>query len=72
MNKLAYVFSLSVTFANNLFTIENRQIGRVVATVKRDGELYMVERDNSVLIFVLKKINLYVLHMTYDMLAWIR
>ena len=71
MNKLAYAFSFSVTFANNLFTIENRQIGRVVVTVKRDGGLYVVERDNSILIFVLKKINLYVLHMTYDMLAWI-
>nr|CAN69282.1 hypothetical protein VITISV_023277 [Vitis vinifera] len=35
--------------------ISNRQMGRVVATDKRDGGLYVLERGHSVFISVLKK-----------------
>ncbi|RVW33283.1 Retrovirus-related Pol polyprotein from transposon RE1 [Vitis vinifera] len=58
ISKLTSDFPLSVTFTNNLFTVQNRQTGRVVATGKRDGGLYVLERGNSAFISVLKNKSL--------------
>ena len=54
ISKLTSDFSLSVTFTNNLISIKNRQPGRVVATGKRDGGLYVLERGNSAFISALR------------------
>ena len=43
ISKLTSDFPLSVTFIDNFFTVQNRQTGRVVATGKRDGGLYVLE-----------------------------
>ena len=58
ISKLTSDFPLSVTFTNNLFTVQNRQTGRMVATGKRDGGLYVLERGNSAFISVLKNKSL--------------
>ena len=58
ISKLTSDFPLSVTFTNNLITIQNRQTGRVVATGKRDGGLYVLERGNSAFISILKNKSL--------------
>ena len=58
ISKLTYDFPLSVTFINNLITIQNRQTGRVVAIGKRDGGLYVLERGNSAFISILKNKSL--------------
>ena len=63
INKLTHDFPLSVTFTNNFFTIHNHQTGRVVATGKRDGGLYVLERGHSAFIYVLKNKSL---HASYD------
>ncbi|XP_068661654.1 uncharacterized protein [Aristolochia californica] len=52
ISKLTSDFPLSVTFNNASFTIQNRQTGRVVATGKRDGGLYVLERGNSAFLSV--------------------
>ena len=59
ISKLTNDFLLSVTFTNNLFTIQNRQTGRMVATSKRDGSLYVLERRNSAFVSVLKNKSLH-------------
>jgi hypothetical protein len=64
ISKLTNDFPLSVTFANNFFTVQNYQTGKVGATGKRDRGLYVLERGNSAFIFVLK--NKY-LHASYDL-----
>ena len=64
ISKLTHDFPLSVTFNNNFFTVQNRQMGRVVATDKRDGGLYVLERGHSVFISVLKSKSL---HALYDL-----
>ena len=53
-SKLTNGFPLSMTFTNNFFTIQNRQTGRAVATSKRDGNLYVLERGNSAFVYILK------------------
>ena len=58
ISKLTSDFPLSVTFTNNLMTIKNRQTGRVVATDKRDGGLYVLERGNSAFISALRNKSL--------------
>jgi len=64
ISKLTNDFPLSVTFANNFFTVQNYQTGKVGATDKRDGGLYALERGNSTFIFVLKNKSL---HASYDL-----
>ena len=64
ISKLTSDFLLVVTFTNNFFSIQNRQTGRVVATGKRDGGLYVLERGNSAFISVLKN---KALHVSYDL-----
>ena len=64
ISKLTTDFPLSVTFTNNFFTIQNRQTRRVVATGKRDGGLYVLERGNSAFVSVLKNKSL---HASYDL-----
>ena len=64
ISKLTNDFPLSVTFANNFFTVQNCLTGKVVAIDRRDGGSYVLERSNSALIFVLK--NKY-LHALYDL-----
>ena len=64
INKLTHDFPLSVTFTNNFFTVQNRQTGKVVATGKRDGGLYVLERGYSTVISVLKNKSL---HASYDL-----
>ena len=64
ISKLTHDFPLSVTFTNNFFTIQNRQTGRVVATGKRDGGLYVVELGHSAFISILKNKSL---HASYDL-----
>lgn len=58
ISKLTSDFPLSVTFTNNLITIQNRQTGRVVATGKRDGGLYVLDRGNSDFISALRNKSL--------------
>jgi hypothetical protein len=64
ISKLTNDFPLSITFANNFFTVQNYQTGKVGATDKRDGGLYALERGNSTFIFVLKNKSL---HASYDL-----
>ena len=64
ISKLTHDFPLSVTFTNNFFTVQNRQTGRVVATGKRDGGLYVLERGNPAFISVLKNKSL---HASYNL-----
>lgn len=64
ISKLTSDFPLSVTFTNNFFTVQNRQTERVMATSKRDGGLYVLERRHSAFIFVLKNKSL---HASYDL-----
>jgi hypothetical protein len=64
ISKLTHDFPLSVTFTDNFFTIQNRRMGRVVATGKRDGGLYVLERGNSAFISILKNKSL---HASYDL-----
>ena len=64
ISKLTNDFPLSITFTDNFLTIQNRQIGRVVATGKCDGGLYVLERGNSAFISVLKNKSL---HALYDL-----
>ena len=64
ISKLTSDFPLAVTFTNNFFSIQNRQTGRVVATGKRDGGLYVLERGNSAFISILKN---KILHASYDL-----
>ena len=52
------IFFLSVIFINNLLTIKNRQTWKVVATGKRDGELYVLERDDFAFICALRNKSL--------------
>lgn len=54
ISKLTTDFSLYVTFNNNFFIVQNRQMGRVEATSKRDGGLYVLECGNSTFLCVLK------------------
>ena len=58
ISKLTSNFPLFVTFTNNLITIQNCQTGRVVATDKKDGGLYVLERSNSALISILRNKSL--------------
>ena len=58
ISKLTSDFPLSITFTNNLLIIQNRQTGRVVATGKRDGGLYVLERGNLAFISVLRNKSL--------------
>ena len=58
ISKLTSDFPLSVTFTNNLLTIQNCQTGRVVATGKRDGGLYVLESGNPAFISVLRNKSL--------------
>ena len=64
ISKLMHDFPLSITFTNNFFTVQNCQTGRVVATGKRDGSLYVLEHEHSAFIFVLKNKSL---HASYDL-----
>ena len=64
ISKLTFDFPFSVTFTNNLITIQNCQTRRVVATGKRDGGLYVLERGNSAFISVLRNKSL---HASYDL-----
>jgi len=64
ISKLTNDFPLSVTFANNFFTVQNCLTRKVVATGKHDGGLYMLERGNSAFISVLKNKSL---HASYDL-----
>ena len=64
ISKLTNDFPLSVTFTDNFLTVQNGQTGRVVATGKRDGGLYVLERGNSAFISVLKNKSL---HASYDL-----
>ena len=64
ISKLTNDFPLSVTFANNFFTVQNCLTGKVVATGRRDGGLYVLERGNSAFIYVLKNKSL---HASYDL-----
>jgi len=64
ISKLTNDFPLSVTFANNFFTVQNCLTGKVVATGRRDGGLYVLERGNSAFISVLKNKSL---HYSYDL-----
>ena len=64
ISKLTYDFPLAVTFTNNFFSIQNRQTRRFMATDKRYGSLYVLERGNSTFIFVLKN---KALHASYDL-----
>ena len=64
ISKLTSDFPFVVTFTNNFFSIQNRQTRRMVATGKRDGGLYVLERGNSAFIFVLKN---KALHASYDL-----
>jgi hypothetical protein len=64
ISKLTNDFPLSVTFANNFFTVQNCLTGKVVATSRRDGGLYVLERGNSAFIYVLKNKSL---HASYDL-----
>ena len=59
ISKLTNDFPFSVTFIDNFFTIQNRQTRRVVATDRRDGSLYLLERGNSAVVSVLKNKSLY-------------
>ena len=68
ISKLTSDFSLSVTFIDNFFTVQNRQTGKVVATSKRDGGLYVLERGTSTFISVLKNKSLHA-SMIYGMLV---
>ena len=63
-SKLTHDFSLSVTFTNNFFIVQNHQTGRVVATGKRNGGLYVLECGHSAFIYVLKNKSL---HALYDL-----
>ena len=54
----------TVTFTNIFFTIQNRQMGRVVATGKRYGGLYVLEHKNSTFVSFLKNKSL---HASYDL-----
>ena len=57
ISKLTFDFPLSVTFT--LLTIQNRQTGgRVVATDKRDGGLYVLEHSNPAFISILRNKSL--------------
>ena len=58
ISKLMYDFPLPITFTNNLLTIQVRQIGRVMTTDKRDGGLYVLERDNFSFISALRNKSL--------------
>ena len=64
ISKLTSDFPLVGTFTNNFFSIQNRQTGRVVATGKRDGGLYVLEHGNFAFIYVLKN---KALHASYDL-----
>ena len=64
ISKLTNDFPLSVTFTNNFLIVQNRQTGKVVATGKRDGGLYVLERGNFAFISVLKNKSL---HASYDL-----
>jgi transposase InsO family protein len=64
ISKLTRDFPLSVTFTNNFFTVQDRRTGRVVATGKRDGGLYVLERGIPAFISVLKNKSL---HASYDL-----
>jgi len=64
ISKLTNDFPLSVTFANKFFTVQNCLTGKVVATGRRDGGLYVLERGNSAFISVLKNKSL---HASYDL-----
>ena len=64
ISKLTNNFPLSVTFTDNFLTVQNRQIGRVVAIGKRDGGLYVLECANYAFISVLKNKSL---HASYDL-----
>ena len=64
ISKLTNDFPFSVTFIDNFFTIQNRQTRRVVATDRRDGSLYLLERGNSAVVSVLKNKSLYA---SYDL-----
>jgi hypothetical protein len=64
ISKLTNDFPFSVTFIDNFFTIQNRQTRRVVATGRRDDSLYVLERDNSAVVSVLKNKSLYA---SYDL-----
>lgn len=55
--KLTYDFPLFFTFTNNFFTVQNHKTGRLVATCKCDGVLYVLECGNSSFILILKKIS---------------
>lgn len=62
ISKLTYDFPFSSTFTNNFFTVQNCQMGRVVATNKRDGGLFVLEHKNSTVVSVLKNKVLYALY----------
>lgn len=52
--KLTSDLPLSVTFSNDCFLVQNRITGKVVATGKRDGGLYVLEGGNTAFISILK------------------
>ena len=48
-----------IIFTNNFFTIQNHETGRMVATGKQDGDLYVLERGNSSFVSILKNKSLH-------------
>jgi hypothetical protein len=64
ISKLINDFPLSVTFANNFFIVQNCLTGKVVATGRRDGGLYVLDRGNFAFISIFK--NKF-LHASYDL-----
>ena len=59
ISKLTSDFLLSVTFSHDNFVVQNRVTGLAVATGKREGGLYVLERHNSALVYVLQNKNLH-------------
>ena len=59
ISKLTSDFLLSVTFSHDNFVVQNRVTGLAVATGKREGGLYVLERGNSAFVYVLQNKNLH-------------
>lgn len=55
ISKLTSDFPLQVIFTDSSFIIQNKITRKVVATGRRDGGLYVLERSNDAFIFVLNK-----------------
>lgn len=64
ISKLTFDYHLSVTFTNKNFTILNCQTGRVVASSRLVGGLYVLDRGNFTFISVIKNKNLHTSYVT--------